>query len=342
MSLTIPNLSHLVWDNVWDRLTPIARLPAHDYYCPRDSHTGMIGINGVTSPEELLAKMVEALNEDRPDAVPDLARDLARQADDDFPALHAALNLLGYHNYLSLINEVMHIAWPQVQEAATYSRPALNAYASRAADHVIYAYLTDLPAGEEPDPRSPELHERLERYFPIDPQRLETYLLLLHGRSGRQWTLRDFQPPEMRNISGLMIEFLGYSYRHESIPYARGHLLRDQLPRYILDREAGNLYPKEDVAALLRGGRRPRTGPREPKHPLCPDAETLKTYLRQLVQTVRPQPYAAAALVELAPAWLRFLVARGLVAPAQQRQTLDDLQELEESPVIGDVPAHET
>lgn len=288
----------------------------------------------MTSPEELLTEMVEALNEDRPDAVPPLARDLACQAEDDFPALHAALNLLGYHNRLSLINDVMRIAWPQVQEAAAYSRPAVNAYAARAADHLIYAYLANLPPDDEPDPRAADLHERLERYFPIDPQRLETYLLLLYGHVGRQWTLRDFQPPEMQNVSGLMVEFVGYGYRHEQIPYARGHLMRDQYPRYLLDRQAGNLYPKEDVAALLREGRRPRTEPRKPEHPLCPDAETLETYLHQLVQTVRPQPYAAAALVELAPTWLRFLVARGLADAEQQQRALDDVQSLQE-----DLPA---
>lgn len=285
--------------------------------------------------------MVEALHDDRPDEVPSLARDLARQAEADFPALHAALNLLGYHNHLSLINEVMGIAWPQVQGTAAYSRPAVDAYAARAADHLIYAYLTGLPAGDEPDPRAPELHQQLERYLPIDPQRLETYLLLLHGAVGRRWTMHDFQPPEMQNLSGLTVEFLGYGYRHEEIPYARGHLLRDQLPRYFLDRQVGNLYPKEDVAALLRGGRRPRTSPPEPEHPLCPDAQTLETFLRQMVQTVRPRPYAAAALVELAPAWLRFLVARGLVDPEQQQRTLDELQELQEELPAFPAPPHE-
>lgn len=291
----------------------------------------------MTSPEQLLEEIVEAFREDRPEDVPALARDLARQAEADFPSLHAALNLLGYHNRLAVINEAMYIAWPQIQEAAGVSQPAVNAYAARAADHLIYAYLADLPPGDEPDPRAPELHEQLERYFPIDPQRLETYLMLLHGSVGRQWTMRDFEPLESQNLSGLMVEFLGYGRRHEEIPYARSHLLRDQLPRYFLDRETGNLYPKEDVAALLRGGRRPRTTPPEPEHPLCPDAETLETFLHQMVRTVRPQPYAAAALIELAPAWLRFLVARGLVDPEQQQRTLDDLQELEEElPAVPD------
>lgn len=291
----------------------------------------------MTSPEEVLAEIVDALNEERSDAVPSLARALARQAEEDFPILQSALNLLGYHNYLSLINEVMAIAWPQVQEAAAYSRPAVDAYAARATDHVIYAYLTNLPAGAEPDPEAPELHQQLERYFPIDPQRLETYLLLLQGSAGRRWTMRDFDPPEMQNLTGLMVEFLGYAHRHEEIPYARGHMLRDQMPRYILDRKAGNLYPKEDVAALLRGGRRPRTSSPEPEHALCPDAETLETFLRQMVETVRPQPYAAAALVELAPAWLRFLLARGLVEPEQQQRALEELQMIQEQ--LPAVPA---
>ena len=293
----------------------------------------------MTSPEELLAEIVEATKEARSEQVPSLARALARQAEADFPALHAALNLLGYYDQLPLINEIMRIAWPQVQDAADYSRPAVNAYAARAADHVIYAYLTDLPAGQEPDPQAPELRDRLERYFPVDHQRLGTYLNLLHGRVGRQWTMRDFDPPGMKTLSGLLVEFLGYGHRHEEIPYARAHLVRDQLPRYFLDREAGNLYQKEDVAALLRGGRRPRTAPPEPDHPLCPDAETLETFLKKLTQTVRPQPYAAAALINLTPAWLRFLAARDLLKHEQQQRTLADLQEIqEELPAVEGLP----
>lgn len=276
-----------------------------------------------TTHQELIAAI--AAGED--ERVAHLAHAVAEDAGTDPPAFHATLNLLGYHDRLGLINEVMAIAWPRVQEASAYSSPAVQAYAGRATDHLLYQYLEE---GEEPDATDPDLQAKLERYFPVDPERLASYLGLLAGKVGRRWSREDFAELETHKLHGLMIEFLGHVHR-EGVSYARAHLVREHLPHYFLDRKAGNLYPKEDVGALLRSGRRPRPVTLDAEEPLLPDAMTLENFLEKLLQTVNAQPYAVAAILELLPAWLRFLATRGLIDSEQQTSVLQEVAELRES-----------
>lgn len=250
---------------------------------------------------------------------------LATRAAEDIPALHAALNILGYHGRLALANEVMAEAWPRLKEDEGYSRPAVTAFMSRATDHLIYHYLesTTPPAGVDA-----RLVEALERYFEVDAGRLELYLAFLRGESGRRWQPADFATLDAGALGGLLVEFVGLAHR-AGVSYGRAHLVRDELPRYFLDRQAGYLYPREDVAALLRAGRRPPpavTG--APAEPLVPDRLTLLNFVQKLVQTIQPQPYVAAALVELMPLWLHFLALRGLITEAVYEEAIRDLDGL--------------
>jgi hypothetical protein len=259
--------------------------------------------------DETTKELVEALTNKDEARVVSLVRSLAEGAGENPPAFYHTLNLLGFHNRLALINAVMALAWPKVQEAAAYSSAAVQAYAGRASDHLLYAHLED---EETLDARDPALQERLELYFPVDPERLDAYLRLLAGKVGRHWQPEDFADLDTQNLQGLMLEFLGYGH-HKGVPYARAHLVREHLPRYLLDRKAGYLYPKEDVGELLRRGGRPRIFTEEPEHPLVPDADTLTNFLQKMGQTVTPQPYVIAAILALLPTWLQFLEERRLI-----------------------------
>ncbi len=276
----------------------------------------------VTDLLQLLAEMRDALVAGAPDRARAAATALAARAADDFPTLHNALNLLGYHGELALGNEVMALAWPQVQAAATYSRPAAAAFASRAADHLIYEYLDRHDPPTAPDE---PLLAALERYFPVDAQRLESYFAFLRGEAGRRWSSADFAELDAAALGGLLVEFVGLA-RRAGVSYGKAHLVREALPRYFLDRQAGYLHPREDVAALLRGGQRPPPAIMgEPPHPLLPDRLTLRSFLQKMLQTVDPQTYPAAAIAELAPLWLRFLAVRGLIAAEQVARAAADL-----------------
>lgn len=276
--------------------------------------------------DETHQELIAAIDAGEESRVSELAYALAAEAGANPPAFYDTLNLLGYHGRLDLINEVMARAWPQVQEAGSYSGAAAQAYAGRATDHLLYAYLEET---EQVDAQDRALQQQLERYFPIDPERLAPYLGLLAGHVGRRWRADDFAELDPQKLQGLMIEFMGYAHQAGSA-YARAHLVREHLPRYFLDRKAGNLYPKEDVGALLREGRRPRPVVPEAEDPLLPDAQTLDNFLQKMLQTVNPQPYVAAAILELLPLWLRFLGRRGLVEDKRRAEAQEAVREVGE------------
>jgi hypothetical protein len=279
----------------------------------------------VTDLSDHFAELRAALAAGEHDQARAAATRLANRAAEDFPTLHNTLNLLGYHGELALINEVMAIAWPQVQEAASYSRPAAAAYASRATDHLIYEFLDQHSEAAAPGEK---LLDALERYFAVDAQRLETYFAFLRGETGRRWAAADFAGLDPAALGGLLVEFTGLAHR-AGVSYGKAHLVREALPRYFLDRQAGFLHPREDVAALLRSGQRPppaATG--EPLHPLLPDRLTMRTFLQKMLQTVDPQYYPAAAVAELLPLWLRFLRARSLISDDQYARAVAELDGL--------------
>lgn len=281
----------------------------------------------MTEPDltQFLANLIKALNAANQEQLQSAGRQLAENASNDVPVFHAALNALGYHNELTLINDMMRTAWPKLQEEPEYSRPAVDAFAARAADHLIYAFLANRTTEEGIDAA---LIARLETYFPVDEERLGAYIQLLSGVAGRAWSTADFEPLKMRALNGLMVEFTGYAYRAQ-IPQARTHLVRELLPRYLLDRQAGNLQPKPDMAAALRQSRRPFSHPpAEPLHSLAPDRPSLKLFLERILQTVNPNYYMGAAMLELMPHWLAFLEVRELLSGDITQRSLEAISGL--------------
>lgn len=263
------------------------------------------------SIDELATNLYAALNRGDEEQTRKIGVDIARQAEDDFPVFHDVLNALGFHNRLDLINQMMLTAWPQVQAARSYSRPAVEIYAARATDHLIYAFIEDSSTSAT---HSERLVERLEAYFAVESDRLQSYLGLLSGAVGRAWSAADLEPLRMPTLSGLMVEFLGFTHRL-NIPFARAHLFREMMPGYFLDRHAGNLQPKADMAAVLRqGGMPPAATARAELHPLVPDRASLTLYLQRALQTIQPQPYGAAIIVILLPYWCDFLTYRNLTS----------------------------
>lgn len=276
----------------------------------------------------LQAELYQALNAADDAKVRALGLQVAQNASGDFPLFNEILNALGFHNQIVLINEMMAAAWRQAQNTPAFSRPAVEAYAARATDHLIYAFLEEDPHAAQP---SQSLIERIEEYFAVEPQRLQSYLDLLSGRKGYQWSEADFEPLEMPALSGIMVEFLGHASQLD-VPLARSHLFRDIMPRYLLDRQAGNLQPREDVASVLRQTARPFPNiPPPPLHKLVPDKPSLLLFMQRLLQTAYPQPHSAATLLLLSSQWVDFLVFRRLISEDIAQKTVAFLPELQQS-----------
>ena len=83
--------------------------------------------------------------------------------------------------------------------------------------------------------------------------------------------------------------------------------------------------------AALRSSGRKRGPVKEYKqygHLLCPDRERFDHFLAQMLQLLSYQPHNAAAMMELIPAWMRFLQTQGLIDAELRRQTLEDLKKI--------------
>jgi hypothetical protein len=294
--------------------------------------------------------ITNALATGQSDAIPALANEIAATAGEDIDTLNNVIDQLAYHGHLATLVDVMRIAWSQVKDAENIVPWGIQEFAAQGVDYEIFHYLEQHAT---PDPKDPELLKNLEFYFEVDQERFAQYLALLTGQVKRQWTMGDFEfkrfrerpyrfsdeddeedeaPDEgQQNLFDLSVEFLGYLRREESIPYTKGELGREQIQRYLLERHAGELEPRESpFEAARRPKRRQRKQkPRKPRHVLCPDRGTLDRYLGQLLNFINPQRYKAAATLELVPAWLRFLESRQLIDAEERSKRKLDLRGLD-------------
>ena len=276
-----------------------------------------------------------ALAAGRMDALPALAHELADTAGEDLDTVSGTLDQLAYHGHLSVVTEAMRRACPLVRDAGEYFEWAVTAFAERALTYARLDYLERTAA-----PHAAEL-EALSAAFDcaiLQPGDAAQFLAHITGQAERRWTLDDFTlTPHRRrkgapglsaddgrtNLYYLTVEFLGYLRRAEGMPYAKGEIARDQIQRYILKRHAGELND-----ANGRRGARPKARASAPVHPLCPDHDTMDRFLARLLSFLSSQPYRAAALFEMLPAWLRFLEARELIDADQRVRTLRELDGL--------------
>jgi hypothetical protein len=284
-------------------------------------------------------RLLNALADGRLEDVAALGRELAGQAARQPVALQENLERLAYHGHLALMVEMMKLAWPGIQEVATAVPGSREGFAARATDAIIFLHLEQNAGADAEDPA---LRYELERFFAVSPERLDQYMAFLKGELEARWRLEHFDlPPDgegasttVQNLDTLALGFTGYLRREEGVSYSKADLVRPHLPRYLLDRHSGVLHPREPLGDLMRQGVPPpvnRLQPQPPEHILCPDRETFKRYLERLLVAGNPQPYRAAALFELMPAWLRYLAQNELLDAQQQQRSLREVEALRDS-----------
>lgn len=289
--------------------------------------------------------------------LPRFTQALAHIADQDFDTFIRVESTLAYHGQLALLIEMSQLAWPHVRNARDILSWAIHDFAKRAQAYQIFDYVERVAA---PNPADPELKTQLEYYEKNIPERISQYLALLTGSAERVWTMNDFQfkplQPDSRdqfdededkdleeeeeerypldqarqNLHDLSVEFLGFLRREEGVSYPKAELGRQEIVQYLFDRFDGRLAPKKSMFdAVLR--KKPKSKPirRPPEHVLCPDRQTLDHYLADLINILSYQPHKTVALLELVPAWLRFLETRRLIDSQQRKKTLTALYDLD-------------
>ncbi len=277
--------------------------------------------------------LLDALAESRQEVVPALARELAARAGRDIDTFNRTSEALGYHGQLDVLVEALRIAWPFVKSSDNIVPWGIAEFAERGVSHEIYDYLEHTAT---PDPADAALLDRVQ-FFIEKPREdyLREFIGDLTGTSVREWQADDFalRPPRKSsrdewgdedeerpspdqgaiNLGRLISTFVGYLRREVGVPFPRGELVRQELYRYFLRRNKGDLDPRPSMLEQALHPKRKLPKPPRPAHPLCPERVTLDVHLAGLMGMMSGRYYSAAALFQAIPAWLRFLESRRLI-----------------------------
>lgn len=272
-----------------------------------------------------------------------LVKAMAGDDGGDMEIFHQVLDQLAYHGQLAILCEATRVAWPRVREVWDVMPWAVDEFASRAAQYVIFDHLARNPLLTADEPG---LVQRIEQFVPLKQEYFRRHLDILTGRLDPAWTMDDFRfeartskkrrdededdaadnaTPRgaAENLHDLSFAFVRYLSGVEGVPFTRADLAREHIQRYIMDRINGELEPRPSMLDQMMHPRRHRRppAPKPPKHVLCPDEHTLDRYLAERLHFMSPQYYDAAALFEAVPAWLRFLESKCLIDPERHQNT---------------------
>jgi hypothetical protein len=299
-------------------------------------------------------RILNAIVMKRPELVHSLTLELAALAGDQIDTWNRAEKGLAYHGYLNTLVEAMRIGWPEVRESEEIVSWGIDEFGNSASQYELLKYIaeTSEPAGDDP-----VLLERMRYLFgdDFDPARVAEMVALLAGQTRREWMIDDFklQPPKRRsrgewdedeeaeadepdpgrrNLFGLTLQFVNYAHRVEGVAYTKADLARGEIFDFIVERNAGELeYHESMLDSALRSAGQKR-GPikkyKRYEHPLCPDRERLDQFLAEKLQLLSYQPHNVAAMMEMVPAWMRFLQTQGLVDAKLRKEALDSLKPL--------------
>jgi hypothetical protein len=270
--------------------------------------------------------------------------DLAKVGDTDIDAFNRTLDQVAYHGHLALLLDAHRTAWPQIKQSEEIVPWGIDEFAGKSMNAEMFAWLEQHPLASADDLDDPQLLERL-LFFGEGEINSDVMRSLIGRASGREktvWSMDDFKletprgvkrrrdedddepadPAGRRHLWDLSTEFLGYAHRQAGISWTRAELGRDHLISYIFDRHAGRLQESAIEGMSRALSNKPRPKPKGVVNVLCPDARSLDTYLARLLSPMGPQPAAAAALLMVLPAWLRFLESHHLIDAALRHSTL--------------------
>jgi hypothetical protein len=277
-----------------------------------------------------LWRLVNALSAERPESIKPILVRADELAQDDIDAFEEMLDHLEFHGYLEASCEARRTAWPGIKASSTISSPGRLEFHDRWLALQIGRALEAGPPDVVPDVLAQYIQHS------EDTDRVRDTAVRRSGQSSRRWMWADFACPVgfpsdyvLEDVAHLCEEFEGYLRRTEGVPRSKALLAAWRMQQYLEHRGQGELDPREHLLGglLYRKTGRPNNG--LPERWICPDRDTLDRHLADLVSDLTGrQPVKAAVLFESVPAWLRFLVDRGLLDDAERQACWDEIEPL--------------
>jgi hypothetical protein len=273
----------------------------------------------------------DAVAAKRWDDVPQFLAHFADRPARDIDIFVQVIDQLTYHGGVQALIETMTRAWPKMRDSDEMTPWGVDDFVGKLMTLHLFRYLktTDAPRADDP-----ELLEATAPFGQWERAWLERVVPRLAAPELSQWKMADFGPTVdadqwQENLSGLLAEFVADQYRR-GVPYGRGHIAWMRLGD-VLRRQVAEPARRFEAAVKGQTGRRRqgRRGMMIPAPlPLVPRQRALEEALVDLFPFLGAQPYQAAALLELVPAYLHFLARLGLIHPVQMDAALEELYPL--------------
>jgi len=279
------------------------------------------------------------------EALEEVTEHLIRSNHDGTDLFYPVFNLLLYHDCRDILLKAISKYRPDIhpKENWEYSKSSIN---QQLADIIVLNYIQEQAKDDLLDARHiARLFIAIEPYMVEAPDRdgLIEFISWAGGLTNGQWLIGDFvlqskgrglwdkdvaQDPAIANLRDLSSAFLHYAYRVEKIPLLKADLARDHLMAYIIERQLGELDDNGYSRNSKHRSRPSKVRNRKKTGVLLPDYDTLMQYLPRFYGSMGDGVYAGAALLELIPAWVRFLQSKDLATEDEGLSALRDRERL--------------
>jgi hypothetical protein len=151
------------------------------------------------APYILSWRIDNALATGRPEVIPALARELALTADRAIDKVSNVIDQLSYHGQLSALLDMMPLAWPLVNGSADILPWAVDDFAVKAANFLVF---DDVERHGSFDLTDPTRAAQLSTYLDVERERFSSAVGYLTGQMERPWAATDFDFAPLPEPSG--------------------------------------------------------------------------------------------------------------------------------------------
>ncbi|MEI7608367.1 MAG: hypothetical protein WCJ64_13410 [Rhodospirillaceae bacterium] len=193
---------------------------------------------------------------------------------------------------------------------------------------IVAEVLTAMEAGLQGSAMIEELLRRAGDYGCLpDTDLVHNIVARIAGEGLPRLSLEDFgagnAAERAPSIEGLGWEFVGHLRQAGVMPTTRAVLAREEIVAYLVQRATGELRPERPADKCHKKVQRP-----SPRHPLCPDQDSLGRYVSRRLNFINPKRHRMCALMVALPLWLEFLSERGLLGQKERETTEADIRPL--------------
>ncbi len=259
------------------------------------------------------------------EALPELMSLFVEKPEHDIDAFFRVVDMLLYHGQVQILLQAMAQMWPTLSKSDAITPWGIDEFIGIILELHLFDHLE-----KNPQPDVAALRETTAPYGKWKEGWLEWALPHLSAPMPSSWQPSDFGEAVdadrwQENLNGLLLEFIA-DRRRADVPYSRSDMAWAQLAQ-TLERQWATPAPKRGKRSG-KAKKHARTVRVTPASPLIPRYQTLEKTLVELFPFLAAQPYKAAALMELLPAYLHFLARLGLIHPTEMDAALAELQPL--------------